>query len=57
MWRTGALAGSPERSWYATVPVSTEKANSKGAAGSGDAQSGRRWETMTRQGGRERQGG
>jgi hypothetical protein len=47
MWRTGALAGSPERSWYATMSASTEKANPKGAAGSGDARSGRRWETMT----------
>jgi hypothetical protein len=35
MWRTGALAGSPERSWYATVPESTEKLNPNGAAGSG----------------------
>jgi hypothetical protein len=51
MWRTGALVGSPERSWYATVPASTENLNPKGAEGSGDARSGRRWETMTRRGG------
>ena len=51
MWRTDALAGSPERSWYATVPASTENLNPKGAEGSGDARSGRRWETMTQRGG------
>ena len=43
-------AGSPEQSWYALVLVSTEKANSKDVAESGDARSGRRWETMTRRG-------
>jgi hypothetical protein len=43
IWARWRAPGSPERSWYATAPASTDKLNPNGAAMSCDARSGTQW--------------